>query len=328
MKALVLRQAGQWQAMQVEEVAMPVVGDGDVLVEVKATGLNPVDYKTATNGNKHWTYPHVLGLDVAGEIAAIGANVDGWNVGDAVVYHGDLRRSQGGFAQYARASAHTLSRIPDGVSWKDAAALPTAGYTAYQALFRKLHIQPGRSILIHAGAGGVGGFAIQLAKQHGLTVYSTASVHNHAYVAQLGADVVIDYANTDWVTDILARTNGRGVDYVLDAVSRDNATRSLAVLAFNGGLAHIAGAPDMSVVPPFTKALSVHEIALGAVYASTNIEEQRDLAVMGDALLQSVKNGTLSPLVEEVIPLQDVPGALERLAERHVRGKIVVDLSL
>lgn len=327
MKALVLREAGKWREMKVEEISIPSIKNNEVLVRVHAAGLNPVDYKTATNGNKNWIYPHVLGLDVAGTIEEVGTDVTGWQKGDRVVYHGDLTQPHGGFAQYAVATAHTISRIPNGVTFEEAAALPTAGYTAYQALFRKLHIEKGQSILIHAGAGGVGGIAIQLAKQHGLTVYTTASCGNKEYVTSLGADVVIDYREKDFVEEIMTLTNGQGIKYVLDSVSRDNATKSLEVLHFNGSIAHIAGAPDYTAIPPFTKALSYHEIALGAVYSSKNDEEQKDLARMGDVLLRLIEEKKISALLEEVISLEEVPQALERLAERHVRGKIVARIN-
>ncbi|MDW8518532.1 alcohol dehydrogenase catalytic domain-containing protein [Priestia flexa] len=142
--------------MQVGNSKKPVPGEGEVLVQVHATALNPVDYKTATGGNPSWSYPHILGLDVAGVVEEVGANVTDIQVSDRVVYHGDLTK-KGGFAEYAVTTAHTVSVIPEGVSFEAAAALPCAGYTVYQALFSKLHIEEGQFILIHAGAGGVGG---------------------------------------------------------------------------------------------------------------------------------------------------------------------------
>ncbi|MBY0011800.1 zinc-binding dehydrogenase [Paenibacillus typhae] len=325
MKALLLQEKGKWNEMKVSEISTPEPAAGEVLVEVHAAGLNPVDYKTATGGNPNWTYPHVLGLDVAGVIAAVGESVDQWKPGDRVLYHGDLTRT-GGFAEFALAKASTLSRIPDTVEFADAAALPTAGYTAYQAVHGKLPLAQLNTLLIHGGAGGVGGFAVQLAKLAGKRVISTASSHNHEYVKSLGADHVIDYREADVAAEVLRLTDGRGVDAVIDSISRQSATQGLELIAFFGHVVHIAGAPDYTSVKPFTKAFSVHEVALGAAHQSGDPEALRQLSVIGDEMLALLAAGKLSSLLEEVIPLDQVPAALVRLSERHIRGKIVAKL--
>ncbi|WP_394218495.1 zinc-binding dehydrogenase [Halobacillus trueperi] len=324
MKALLLQDKNQWKEMKVEEVEKPHPQKGEVLIEVHAAGLNPVDYKTATNGNPNWTYPHILGLDAAGTIAEIGEGVTEWKKGDRVVYHGDLLK-KGAYAQYAVTTAHTISRIPDEISFEEAAALPTAGYTAYQAIHRKLPLDQVETILIHAGSGGVGGFGIQLAKAAGKKVITTASAHNHDHVRQLGADFVIDYRKEDVHQRVKEITEGKGVDAVVDAVSRDNATASLDFLAFMGHLVYIAGAPDFSKVKPFTNVVSYHEIALGATHQA-DMKSQKDLAVIGDQMLEMMGDGKLSSLLEETISLEEVPQALERLSERHVKGKIVAKI--
>lgn len=325
MKALLLEGKGRWAEMRVGEMAKPSPKEDEVLVKVYAVGLNPVDYKTATGGNPHWSYPHILGVDVAGIVETVGENVTQWRKGDRVVYHGDLRK-QGGYAEYAVTTAHTISLIPDAISFEEAAAIPCAGFTAYQALFRKMNIRQGETILIHAGAGGVGGFAIQLAKQSGLTVITTASRPNHDYVHALGADYAIDYKEGHFVEQVSKIMNNIGVDAVLDTVSRQNATESLDVLAFNGRIAYIAGAPDFSKVNPFTKALSYHEIALGAAHASQNLRAQMDLSEMGKEMMTLIEQKRISPMLEQVISLEEVPKGLSQLAERHVRGKIVAKI--
>ncbi|MDG4657134.1 zinc-binding dehydrogenase [Ectobacillus antri] len=324
MKALLLHEKGQWKDMKIEEVSTPTPQKGEVLVEVHAAGLNPVDYKTGTNGNPNWVYPHILGLDVAGVIAEVGEGVTEWKKGDRVVYHGDWIRP-GGYAQYSITTAQTVSRIPDSVSFEDAAAIPTAGYTAYQALFRKLPLERIHTILIHGGAGGVGGFGVQLAKLAGKTVISTASAHNHEYVKSLGADYVIDYREENVKERIMEITNGRGVDAVVDAVSRQSATDSLDMLAFMGHIVYIAGAPDFAHIKPFTKVVSYHEIALAAAHQA-DFESQKDLAVMGDEMLALIAEGKISSLLEEIISFEEVPAALARLSERHVKGKIVAKI--
>ncbi|UII55378.1 zinc-binding dehydrogenase [Cytobacillus spongiae] len=323
MKALLLHEKGLWKEMKVEEVEVPIASEGELLIEVHAVGMNPVDYKTATGGNPNWDFPHILGLDVAGVVADIGDGVSLWKKGDRVVFHGDLSK-KGGYAEYTVTTAHTVSRIPDEVSFEDAAAIPTAGYTAYQALHRKLPLEQIETLLIHGGAGGVGGFAVQLAKLSGKKVISTASRSNHEYVKSLGADEVIDYREENVKERVLEITNGRGVDAVIDSVSRQSATDSTELLAFLGHIVHIAGAPDYSHIPPFTKALSYHEIALGAVHQYGDKQSQEDLRRMGDGMLALMAEGKLSSMLKEVISLEEAPAALLRLSERHVKGKIVV----
>ncbi len=325
MKALLLQEKGKWNEMTIHEIETPVPGTGQILVEVHAVGLNPVDYKSATGGNPNWTYPHILGLDVAGVVTEVGENVSGWQKGDRVVYHGDLTKD-GGYAEYAITNANTVSRIPEGVSFEDAAAIPTAGYTAYQGIHQKLPLSQIKTILIHGGAGGVGGFAVQLAKLAVKTVISTASSHNHEYVKSLGADYVLDYREENIVAEVNRITNGRGVDAVFDTVSRQSATDSLDLIAFSGHLVFIAGAPDYTKIKPFTKSVSYHEVALGAAHQSGDPVAESNLARMGDEMLSRLAAGEISSMIKEVIRLDEVPAALSRLSERHVNGKIVAKI--
>lgn len=322
MKALLLEDKNMWREMKVSETEKPAPGSGEVLVKVKAAGLNPVDYKTATNGNPNWSYQHILGVDAAGVIEEIGEGVTGFKKGDRVFYHGNLTE-KGGFAEFAVTTAHTVAKIPDELSFEEVAALPCAGMTAYQALIRKMNLQRGETILIHGGAGGVGGFAIQLAKNIGAKVVTTCSPENEEYVRELGADYVIFYKTEDVHARILEITENTGVNAVLDTVSRDNATDSLKSIAFNGRIAFIAGNPDYSIVKPFSQALSFHEIALGAAHFSNNREAQKDLAAMNEELANLVVEGNLSTMISEKITLEEVPAALIKLSERHVKGKIV-----
>jgi NADPH:quinone reductase len=326
MRALLLEDKGKVFEMKVGTVEKPVPGKGEILVQIKATALNPVDYKTGNGGNPNWTYPHILGLDSAGIVEEVGADVTNIKVGDRVVYHGDLTK-KGGYAEYGVTTAHTVSFIPEGISFEDAAALPTAGYTAYQALFHKMHASNGQTILVHAGAGGVGGFAIQLAKNAGLKVLTTSSSANHEYVKSLGADHAIDYREEDFAEKALEITNGLGVDLVLDTVGRDNADKSLNALAFNGQIAFIAGPPNVNDAISFAHPLSFHQVALGSVHQSNNMNEQRKLAEMGDHMLSLLQEGKISALVEKIISLEEVPEALAELSNRRVKGKIVAKIN-
>ncbi|WNB92822.1 zinc-binding dehydrogenase [Bacillus sp. NEB1478] len=322
MKALLLEDKNMWSEMKVSETAKPSPMRGEVLIKIKAAGLNPVDYKVATNGNPNWEYPHVLGVDAAGIVEEIGEGVTNLKKGDRVFYHGDFTKN-GGFAEYAVTTAHTTAKIPEKLSYEEAAALPCAGMTAYQALIRKMNLQKDEMILIHGGAGGVGGFAIQLAANIGATIITTCSPENEEYVKQLGAHHVIFYKTEDVHKRVMELTDQNGVDAVLDTVSRQNATDSLKSIAFNGRIAFIAGNPDYSAVKPFSQALSFHEIALGAVHFSNHINQQKDLAFMNEELAQLVINGKISSMISEKITLEEIPVWLKKLSERHVRGKIV-----
>ncbi|MBM7580850.1 zinc-binding dehydrogenase [Jeotgalibacillus terrae] len=325
MKALLLKDKGTWRDMKVEEFEKPVPAVDEILVKVKAAGLNPVDYKTGQNGSPAWSYPHVLGLDAAGIIEETGSEVTDVKNGDRVVFLADMTR-KGAFAEYIVTKAHTVSVLPEEVSFTDAAALPVAAYTAYQALFFKLHIQKEKSILIHAGAGGVGGFAIQLAKYAGLKVITTASEKNHDYVKQLGADYAIDYKKQDFVEKVKEYTDGLGVNYVLDTVGRENATKSLETLAYNGHIAFIAGQPEMNESISFAHPISFHHVALGSVYQSGNSDEEKLLKTIGDHLVELLAKGEIESLVNQVISLEEVPAGLEELETRKVKGKIVAEI--
>ncbi|WP_147804975.1 zinc-binding dehydrogenase [Alkalicoccus halolimnae] len=322
MKAMLLNSAGSWRDMKIEEVEKPKPKEGEMLVRIKAAGLNPVDYKSGENGIPTWKYPHILGLDAAGTVEETGPGVDRFSIGDHVVFLNDMTE-WGAFAEFAVTKAFAASKLPYNVLFQDAAALPVAGYTAYQALFHKLRVKEGESILIHAGAGGVGGFAIQLAKQAGLKIFTTARKENHDYVKKLGADVAVDYTAESFVERIQEETGGIGVNYVLDTVGSDNATKSLDILAYNGHIAFIAGAPKMDEFIDFSHPVSFHHVALGSVYQSRNVKEQMKIAEIGNHMLDLLSDGKLEAMVSQKIPSVDIPQGLEQLETRRVRGKII-----
>lgn len=302
-----------------EEVATPTPGEGQALIRVKTVALNPVDYK-ATN-NPAWTFPHIPGVDLAGVVEQIGPGAE-VKIGDRVAIHTNLQRD-GAFAEYALVDTRALALIPEDISFAEAAAILCAGMTAYEAIVQKMNTTGKETILIHAGAGGVGGIGIQLAKRLGLKVATTASTENHEWVKRLGADLAIDYKKEN-VTDVIRDwTNGRGADLIFNTVGRDEATADLGRLAFSGQLAFIAGGPDQSVVKPFTLSPSIHEVALAAAYASEDDRAIRNLGHMASELLKLVAAKELDPLVTEEIPAADIVKGLQRLSERHVRGKII-----
>ena len=196
MKALLLDKPGSLETLRIGGINLPSPDRQEVLVKVKAAALNPVDYKLAADGVDSWQYPFVLGLDVAGIVEAVGSQVEQWQKGDRIFYHGSLLRN-GAYAEYTIAPTRVVTAIPESLSFIEAAAIPCAGFTAYQALHRKIGIKAGQTILVQGGSGGVGGFAVQIAKAASLKVVATCSQANLDYVRDLGADYAIDYRHED-----------------------------------------------------------------------------------------------------------------------------------
>ena len=325
MKALVLEKPGLPETLKISEQPLPIPAPSEVRVKVIAVGLNPVDYKIAEGGWPSWRWPHILGLDVAGTVDAVGREVTSWKPGDRVFYHGNLSKP-GGFAEFAIAPDHILTEIPKEVTFESAAAIPCAGFTAWQILSRKIPVKPDQTALIHGGAGGVGGFAIQLGHHLGLNILTTCSAANFSFVKKLGADYPIDYLREDVSACVNQITDGRGVDIALNTIDSDSATQDLTRLAFGGHLACVAGLPDFSKIEPFTRAISIHESALGGAHLSGDRIAQADLAEMGKELIDLVLEEKLSAMLTNVIALEAVPEALQRLSQRHVKGKLVARL--
>ena len=322
MRALVLDQPGPCDTLRLADLPVPEPGPGQVRIRVEACGLNPSDYQRAAYGIPEWTWPAVLGLDVVGIVDELGAGVTNVRTRQRVAYHADIRE-RGGFAEYTLADAQALAPVPAGLDPAAAAALPSAGMTAYQAVVRRLHVTAEDTVLVTGGAGGVGGFAVQLAAMAGARVLATASADNAAYVKGLGAEAVVDYRTEHVASRVRELTEGRGVDAVVDTVGPDSATTNLGLLVHGGRLAAIAGRPDLGVVPPFSMAPSLHEIALGAAYTVGDERARRQLSTMLTELLSMAADGRLDPMVTRTIALEDVPAALTELSGRRVRGKLV-----
>lgn len=307
------------------DVPVPSPQLGEVRVRMRAASLNPVDWKLCAGVAPWWNAPHIVGLDGAGEIDAIGEGVTDWKIGDRVAWHGDLNR-QGVFAKYATTKAHVLSRIPEDVSFSAAAALPCAGLTAYQALVRKIGLQKGQVVVIQGATGGVGGFAVQIARNIGARPIALARPEKSERVRALGADFVLDYRSDALPEEVREINQGEGADAMLEVINPGDARQSLDLLRYNGHLATIAPLPDLTQTPAYTYAVSIHEVALGGAYAAGDLRSQMDFAVMGDQLLRWLSDGLLDPTIEEEISLEDVPEALGRLRRRQFDGKAVVQI--
>jgi NADPH:quinone reductase-like Zn-dependent oxidoreductase len=325
MRALLLDKPGFGFTLRIGELPCPEPAVGEVRVRVRAVSLNPVDYKFAETGHNDWTLPHVLGLDIAGSIDAVGDGVTGWREGDRAVWFGNPWRS-GGFADYAIAPAQVLARIPDRVSYETAAALPTAGLTAYEIFYRKAVHRPGQTALIYGATGGVGSFAVQLAKLVGWKVIAVTSASKSKIAYELGADHVVRLDED--IGEALRRVNdGRLGDLVVDTIGSDNATKTLDLLRFNGALICVVGFPDFAALNWFERGISIHEVALAAAYRAGDDANIADLSTMLTELLQLVGQRQVTPLIAETIAFEQIPNALERLRRRSVPpGKIVARL--
>ena len=239
-RAIVIEEYGYADQLKESNVALPELGEHQVLVKIKATSVNPIDWKLREGYLAQmmpWDFPIILGWDVAGEIVEIGSAVKDWQVGQEIFARPETTRF-GTYADYTIVDDHLLARKPEGASFEDAAAVPLAGLTAYQALFTHGKLKAGEKVLIHAGAGGVGIYAVQLAKNIGATVITTASKKNHALLKELGADQVIDYHTTDF-SEVL-----EDIDLVFDTMGGDVQRDSFKVLNENGRLISIVSQPD------------------------------------------------------------------------------------
>ncbi|MDV7085607.1 NADP-dependent oxidoreductase [Rhodococcus sp. IEGM 248] len=318
--------------LQETTVREPIVGDHDVLVEIQAAGLNQLDEKIRTGEFKqllHYPTPLTLGHDLAGTVIGVGARVRQFSVGDEV-YARPRDGRIGTFAERIAVHEDDLALRPTSISVVDAASLPLVALTAWQALVDRAHVQPGQKVLIHAGAGGVGSIAIQLAKHLGASVATTASGRNADFVRELGADVVVDYRTEDFA-DVLD-----GYDVVVDSLGGNNLERSLRVLRPGGKAIGIAGPPD----PAFARTAGVNPIVRLAITAlSRKIRRQAAKAGVSYEFLfmhasgeqlrriaELVDHGAIRPIVGRTYSFHETPEALKALASGGIRGKAVITL--
>jgi NADPH:quinone reductase len=304
----------------------------EVLVQVEAVGLTPEDVRIAARGNPAWHYPHVPGLDVAGRVVAVHAEPAarreiGWMLpapGTRVVFFQDVREP-GGFAEYVAVAPEALAVIPPALDPIAAASLPTAGLTALDAVERRLRQISGQTVLVHGASGGVGAFAVQLAKLFGATVIASARPESEEAVRALGALHVVDNRAPDLVEQVRRIAPG-GVDGIIDTVSARSATQGLALLRHAGHLVSVSGRPDLSAVPESGLAPTVSEVALAAAYTHGGFEGRRWLTWGLERLMRLTIEGHIHPPEIEVIGFEEIPHGLERLADHSVDGTLVANL--
>ncbi|WP_327695769.1 NADP-dependent oxidoreductase [Streptomyces sp. NBC_00459] len=318
------------EPLQEADVPEPTVGEHDVLVRVEAAGLNPLDEKIRAGEFKQvlpYKLPLILGNDVAGTVISVGAAVRGFRPGDEV-YARPHQDRIGTFAERIAVAEDDLALKPASINMDEAGSLPLAALTAWQALVERGKVRPGQKVLIHAGAGGVGSIAIQLAAHLGAHVATTASGSNADFVRALGADTVIDYRTQDF-EQLLT-----GYDLVLDSIGGETLAKSLRVLKPGGKAIGISGPPD----PAFAREAGLNPLMRLAVAAlSGKIRRQAKklgvtyeflfMRASGDQLRQIttlIDQGVVRPVVGKVVGFDQTPQALRSLSQGGIRGKAVI----
>lgn len=316
MKAIVLTGFGGPERLELRDVERPSPGVSELLVRVLASGTNPVDAKIRANGR--WAGlepPVVIGYDAAGIVEAVGVGVTEFHERDEVYYTPEIfANPHGTYAEYNVVPAAIAARKPRNLSFEEAAAIPLAGGTAWEAIVRRLQVRPGETVLIHGAAGGVGSFAVQFAKSAGARVLATASARNQQFLKELDADVVIDYGRDNAGEIARRETNGLGVDAVFDIEGTDLVARSLPVLRSFGRVACILP-PQGNLSLLYANNLTLHGVFL--TRERKRLEEMTPL----------FERGQVRPIIDQILPLDQVRKAHERLDTAHGRGKIVLRIA-
>ncbi|MBV9678494.1 MAG: NAD(P)-dependent alcohol dehydrogenase [Acidobacteriaceae bacterium] len=322
MKAVVYDKYGSPDVLRFEEIQKPTAGDEEVLIKVRAASVNPLDWHFM-RGEPYFVRimaglrkPKItrLGADVAGQVEAIGRNVTRFKEGDEVF--GSCR---GAFAEYVCTSEQSLVTKPDNMTFEQAASVPVAAFTALQSLRDKGQIQPGQKVLINGSAGGVGTFAVQIAKSFSAEVTGVCSTRNVDMVRSLGADHVIDYNQHNFTK------NGQRYDLILDLIGNHSLSACGRVLNPNG--IHIAagGKAGRWMIGPLARSITAPVLSrlmsrkLVTILARSNI---KDLTILRDLM----EAGKVMPVIDRRYCLSEVPEAIRYLEEGHARGKVVITL--
>jgi NADPH:quinone reductase-like Zn-dependent oxidoreductase len=330
MKAFTISRYSKTDALQLTDMPVPIVLDNDVLVEIHAASVNLLDSKIKSGEFKAllaYKLPLVLGHDVAGVVVKVGANVRRFKVGDAV-YARPANYRVGTFAEFIAMNENDVARKPNNISMEEAASIPLVGLTAWQALVEKTQLQKGQKVFIQAGSGGVGTFAIQLAKYLGATVATTASAANADWLKGLGADVVVDYKTQDFETLL------SNYDVVLNSQDTKTLHKSLSTLKAGGQLISISGPPDAQFaseagLPWFMKgvmSLLSYKIRKAAKqrqinYAFLFMKAQGKQLEKITALIEA---GVIHPVVDKVFAFDQTNEALAYVESGRAKGKVVV----
>lgn len=293
--------------LKYEDAPIPVPAEDEMLVRVIAAGVNPVDYKIRSGSPRSTAEkpakPAILGYDVAGVVEKAGSKVTRFKTGDAVFAYVSLQRG-GGYAQYAIVKEAEAAPKPKSLTFAEAAAVPLAALTAWQALNDVGGMQAGQSVLIHGGSGGVGAFAVQIAHAQGAEVYATASTANQEFLKQLGCDVPIDYGTQKF------EDAAQEIDVVLESIGGENTARSFATLKKGGILISIVGQPDQKVAQE-------KGVRAAGMLVKPDAQQLAQIVALIDA-------GRIKVTLSATLPLQDAAKAHQMIETGHTRGKIVL----
>ena len=309
MKAVVIHEYGDPEVLMYEDVPRPEPKDDQLLIRVIAAGVNPVDAMIRSGmfdreGTR--AFPIILGGDVAGVVEKVGSKITKFKAGDPVFAYVSLDNS-GGYAQYALVTEREAAPKRKSLTYVEAAAVPIAGMTAWQALVDTAKLSAGQTVLIHGGSGGVGSFVIQIAKARGAKVIATASTANQEFLKQLGADVAIDYTKQKF-EDV-----ANDVDVVLDSIGRDTLARSYGVVKKGGIIVSLVARPKQDE-------LQKHGIRGTALNVESTSEQLAEIGELIDARKIKV-------IVSQTFPLSEAMKAQEQVATGHTRGKIVLKIA-
>ena len=309
MKAIVIHEYGAPEVLKYEDVPRPEPKENQILVRVIAAGVNPVDGMIRSGMFAKYekdVFPMIPGADIAGVVEKAGSKITKFKAGDPVYAYVSLKNG-GGYAEYAVATESKASPKPKLLTYVEAAAVPVVALTAWQALIDTAKLGAGQTVLIHGGSGGVGSFAIQIAKAHGAKVIATASTANQDLLKQLGADVAIDYTKTKF-EDI-----ARDVDVVLDSVGKDTLARSYGVVKKGGFIVSLVARPNPTE-------LEKHGIRGAPISVEPNSAELAEIGKLID-------KKKIKVIVSQTLPLSEAIKAQEQVATGHTRGKIVLKVA-
>jgi NADPH2:quinone reductase len=318
MEAIRVHEFGGPEVMKLEETPDPHPGPGQVLVRVKAAGVNPVDayIRTGSYALKP-SLPYTPGMDAAGVVEALGPGVSNRNVGERVYVGGTL---SGAYAALALCEAWQVHSLPERLSFAQGAAVNVPYATAYRALFRRAQAQPGETVLVHGGSGGVGIASVQMARAVGMVVIGTAGTEEgRRLVREQGAHHVLDHRAPGYLEELMKITNRRGVDIVLEMLANMNLGKDLTILAPRGRVAVIGSRGTVEINPRDTMSRDASILGLTLLNAS-----REELATIHAALVAGLESGTLRPVVGREMPLAEAPRAHQAVMEPGAYGKIVL----
>ena len=333
MKAFAIHNYGGNEVVKLIEIPKPTLKPTEILVKIKAASVNPVDFKIRDGQLKFvlpYKFPLILGNDCSGVIESIGSQVQKFKVGDEIYSRPDKTKI-GTFSEYIATEESAASLKPNNLSFEEAASLPLVGLTCWQAFVEKGKVNSESKVFIPAGSGGVGTFAIQLAKHLGAYVATTTSTRNVDFVKKLGADVVIDYLKEDFSIQL------SGFDLALDTLGGENQTKAFSILKPGGKLISILWPPNVAFCREMNLNPFITTIAFFLGYKAMRMAKLRNIQYSllmmlpnGEQLGQITKlveNNILRPVIDKIFPFQETKEALAYVEKGRARGKVIVRVS-